>query len=181
VRGRRRLWWCVVAAGLALVSSGILVGGAAGSRVSAEIGRSALAPYSAFRARRAARLCDDFTRGARADLTEEAGGRDCSAAVRAFVAGSRVLAIPVIRARQQLWVTHVEVDGTDAKAVLVYGSRGAKFRVTLRREGGSWRVATKPHLTRTPGCVIAGPCTGGTTTVLFWLGLPVVSHRLGPS
>jgi hypothetical protein len=100
--------------------------------------------------------------------------------VRRILGHGRTLTIPVVGTRQRrLRVARVAFHSADATAVLAYGSQGATFSLTLKLEGASWRVATKPHLDRTPGCVIAGPCPGGTTTVLFWLGLPVSSRVLG--
>ncbi len=165
---------------LALVSSGLAASAEGKSQMGAVIAGSALAPYRDFLARRSTALCDDFTLRARGELAGDAGGRNCSVAMTAFLAHGRLLTIPVIGLRKRLRVAHVEVHGADAKVVLAYGPEGATFRLALQRDrGGSWRVATKPRLGHTSGCVISGPCPRGTTTLLFWLGLPVIARTLG--
>jgi hypothetical protein len=136
------------------------------------IASAALAPYRDFLARRGAALCEDFTLSTRIAIGYPPGQRGCESRIRALLRSRFVRTLPVLKPAHTLQVGRIRRYNQVALADLVYEPRRASFAVTLHEDGGTWRISTRPHFRRGPGCFRVTTCPAGATTTLFWLGYP---------
>jgi hypothetical protein len=163
--------------GLGAVCAAMLVSGVYATSESDRPGFAALAPYHDFLARRAAKLCGDFTPAAANALARTAAGGDCKARVVGDLAKATALVtLPVLRGDKRFTVAKANIQRVTANVVLEYhnGSRVSQLQLSLKKGAGRWYVATSPTLRLVAGCIVQSRCTPNSRTLIFTLGLPAV-------
>jgi hypothetical protein len=138
---------------------------------------AAVAPLKDFGGRRGTAFCSDFTVPVRARLARQIGGRDCASSMEhAFARASRLIALPLLGDDKQLVARRVWVKGNEGRVELEYSPGRGLFSLSIVREAGAWRIASKSRLQLGRSCSL-GQCGPAGETLVFWLGLPIAVTR----